>query len=125
MPVAWLDEGILDELREIKDSPEFLHRMLEAAIADLTGLQGQLDAALARQDLAAVHRQAHAVKGVALSVGAVRLGHLASRLMTLPHASLVSDHAKLRTEFEHTHARSVEALRALDARVELPRAAKR
>ena len=49
-----------------------------------------------------VHRLAHAIKGVALNIGGVRLAALADRLMTMPSETLAADTARWQQELGTT-----------------------
>ena len=85
VPVEYLDPSAIEGLREIKDSPDFLHAVITDGIADIHVLHQALADAIDGADLPGLHKQAHAMKGVALSLGVVRLAHLADRLMTMTH----------------------------------------
>ncbi|MFT3762487.1 MAG: ATP-binding protein [Pseudoxanthomonas sp.] len=123
VPVEYIDERAIDSLREIKDSPDFLRRMVSDGMADIEALHVQLAAAIVRLDPTAVHRQAHAMKGVALSVGAVRLGALADRLMTVTHDALRGDPARWKSDLDETARHSLDALERLRRGFDRARAA--
>ncbi len=88
IPVEYLDPAAIETLREVRDTPEFLCRMLSEGAADIERIDQALAEALVARDLTAVHRQAHALRGVSLSVGAVRLAALADRLMKIGQREL-------------------------------------
>ena len=69
VPVEYVDPSVVQTLREIKDQPAFVHAMLGDGMDDIRSLLPQLSAAIAAEDLSGMHLQAHAMKGVALSVG--------------------------------------------------------
>src|SRR5690606_17236764 len=100
VPVEYLDPAAIETLREIRDSPEFLCRMIGDGVADIERIDQALGAALVACDIVAVHRQAHALRGVSLSLGAVRLATLADRLMTIGQRELEANardrHGELR-----------------------------
>lgn len=88
IPVEYLDPSAIDTLREVRDTPEFLCAMIAEGSADIERIDGSLARALLARDLLAVHRQAHALRGVSLSLGAVRLAALADRLMKIGQREL-------------------------------------
>lgn len=88
IPVEYLDPGAIETLREVRDTPEFLGRMIAEGTADIERIDQALSLALMSRDLTAVHRQAHALRGVSLSLGAVRVGALADRLMKIGQREL-------------------------------------
>ena len=88
IPVEYLDPSAIATLREVRDTPEFLHRMIAEGTADIERIDQALSLALMTRELTAVHRQAHALRGVSLSVGAVRVAALADRLMKIGQREL-------------------------------------
>ena len=66
-----------------------------------------------RGDLVAVHREAHALRGVCLSVGAVRLAAIADRLMVIGERELGAGAEDLHAELRKTLDLSLSALDAL------------
>ena len=88
IPVEYLDPGAIETLREVRDTPEFLGRMIAEGTADIERIDQALSVALLACDLTAVHRQAHALRGVSLSLGAVRVAALADRLMKISQREL-------------------------------------
>lgn len=110
VPVEYLDPSVIEGLREIKDSPDFLHAVITDGIADIHGLHQALADAIDGADLPALHKQAHALKGVALSLGVVRLAHLADRLMTMTHDVLTASAPRWHEDLDACVARSCQAL---------------
>ena len=88
IPVEYLDPSAIETLREVRDTPEFLGRMIAEGTADIERIDQSLALALIARDLTAVHRQAHALRGVSLSLGAVRVAALADRLMKIGQREL-------------------------------------
>ncbi|MEG3049540.1 MAG: ATP-binding protein [Thermomonas sp.] len=88
IPVEYLDPSAIATLREVRDTPEFLRRMIAEGTADIERIDQALSLALMTRELTAVHRQAHALRGVSLSVGAVRVAALADRLMKIGQREL-------------------------------------
>jgi len=110
VPVEYLDTTAIEELREIKDSPEFLHAVVSDGIADIHVLHQAMAEAIDHADLPGLHKQAHAMKGVALSLGAVRLAHLSDRLMTMTHGTLTGNASRWHEDLDACVARSCQSL---------------
>lgn len=113
VPIEYLDPAALDTLREVRDTPEFLCRMISDGIADIERLDSLLSEALADRNLAAVHRHAHAMRGVALSLGAIRLGALADRLMAIAQRDLDATASERNADLRRTADLSLSALDGL------------
>lgn len=102
VPVEYFSPEAIDMLREIKDSDAFVCQVLGDGLADLEKLERQILPAIAAQDIGQVHRLAHAIKGVALNIGGVRLAALADRLMTMPADTLAADPLRWQQELGAT-----------------------
>ena len=113
VPVEYLDPAAIETLREVRDTPEFLCRMIADGVADIERIDQALAEALMACDLTAVHRQAHALRGVSLSLGAVRLAALADRLMTVGQRELEATSRERHGELRKTTDLSLAALDAL------------
>lgn len=113
VPVEYVDTGILDTLREIKDDPKFIHSIIGDGISDIGTLLQELSSAIAAKDLRSVHHQAHALRGVGLNIGAARLGAQCERLMSLTGSQLNTSHEKLRTDLAATGEATLDALEQL------------
>src|SRR5690606_39873598 len=88
VPVEDHDAAAIDTLREVRDTPEFLCRMIDDGVQDIERIDAMLAEALVACDQVAVRREAHALRGVCLSLGAVRLAALADRLMSITQREL-------------------------------------
>lgn len=110
VPVEYLDPTAIEELREIKDSPEFLHAVVADGIGDIHALHQAMAEAIDGGDLPGMHKHAHALKGVALSLGAVRLAHLADRLMTMTHDTLTGSAERWHEDLDVCVAKSCQSL---------------
>lgn len=110
VPVEFVDMAVIEGLREIKDTPEFLHKIISDATSDISELSRQMAQSIAAVDLLQVHRQAHAMKGVSLNVGAVRLAALSERLMTMSHDMLGGDPTRWQGELANAVAQTCLAL---------------
>ncbi len=119
VPVEYLDPSAIETLRDIRDTPEFLTRMIGDGMQDIERIDDGLCAALLRADLVAVHREAHALRGVSLSMGAVRLATLADRLMAIGQRELDAEgrdrHAELRKTIDLSLAALDSTLQSLQS----------
>ncbi len=113
VPVEYLDPSAIETLREVRDTPEFLCQMIADGVADIERIDQALAEALMACDLGAVHRHAHAMRGVSLSLGAVRLAALADRLMTVGQRELEATSRERHGELRKTTDLSLAALDAL------------
>jgi two-component system, sensor histidine kinase RpfC len=113
IPVEYLDPGAIETLREVRDTPEFLGRMIAEGTADIERIDQALSVALLARDLTAVHRQAHALRGVSLSLGAVRLAALADRLMKIGQRELEDTADDRAAELRKSADLSLAALESL------------
>lgn len=111
VPVAYIDLPALDALRDVSDAPEFLAKMLSDGIADMSRLGQELAASLDNEDIDAMRFQAHALKGVCLNLGALRLASLASALMTVSAAELSRSKSQWHGDIESATMLSIDSLR--------------
>ncbi len=123
IPVEYLDPAAIDTLREVRDTPEFVCRMIAEGAADIERIDATLSEALLARDLGAVHRQAHAMRGVSLSVGAVRLAALAERLMKIGQRELDGTAEERHADLRKSADLSLAALEALGQALSSPGAA--
>jgi len=123
VPIEFLDPEAIENLRDIKDTPEFLYKMLGDGIDDLLKMEVQLSSSLVQSNVSLVHREAHAIRGVALSFGAVRLAALAHRLMTINAGALEMEKSELVADLKETSKLSVAALQQLRHGYQLKEAA--
>lgn len=88
--VEYLSSSVLETLAEINPSPAFATAIMTDARNDIEAIGSDLAQALSQQDISAVRRGGHAMKGVALNIGAPRLAAFGERLMTMPFDSFKS-----------------------------------
>jgi two-component system sensor histidine kinase RpfC len=113
VPVEFIDPQAIELLREIRDTPEFMFSMLSEGLEDLESTQARLAESLRQHRLPEVHHDAHTMRGLSLSFGAVRLAAIADRLMTISDQALSAERAQILSEVGQTFAQSVGALREL------------
>lgn len=115
VPVQHIDLSILDTLREIKDTPAFIHKMITDGMHDIEQLLEQLTTAIVAADAATVHQRAHAMKGVAVNIGALRLGAQCEHLMEVTTSQLQATKDRLRTDITSNTRAALTALDELRA----------
>jgi len=110
--VQYIDQGAMADLRELGDDTRFFEQLLGTAATDLEMLCALLTEAVLQNDLDQTRAKAHALKGISVSVGAVRLSSIATRLMHIAQADLQREAAALATEIGKTAAHSIASLRS-------------
>ena len=113
VPVEYISMDAIENLLEINSSRQFLEAMLGDAISDIDKLVEQLARSAAAEDIEAIRHEAHSLKGVSLSVGAVRLASTAGRLMGLSAQELRSTRHQWLREAQELAAESIKSLNAI------------
>jgi len=111
--VDWLDDTVIANLKELDSNDNFVARVVNTALMDIRSLSNDLTAALKEQDLPSMLDKAHAIKGIAVSVGAVRLAALAARMSRMEQPGLERDRMALITEIDEVTVQSMQALRGV------------
>jgi two-component system, sensor histidine kinase RpfC len=110
-----LDEAVLDELRSLDDQPGFIRDLVRQASMDIERNTAELRDALHRGDRSAIHDTAHAIKGIAASVGATRLAALMSRVMQEADQPMEQNFARRVNACQLAVSEALESLRAVVA----------
>lgn len=113
VPVEYISMDAIENLLEINSSRQFLEAMLGDAISDIDKLVEQLTRSAAAEDIEAIRHEAHSLKGVSLSVGAVRLASTAGRLMGLSAQELRATRHQWLREAQELAVESVKSLNAI------------
>lgn len=108
----YIDQAAMADLRDLGSNPAFFEQLLATAAADLETLCAVLYHAVLSRDLETTRTKAHALKGISVSVGAVQLSSMATRLMHIVQADLQREGALLAAEIERTAAHSIRSLRS-------------
>lgn len=97
-----VDASSLLELRRLQPAgrPDVVGRILERFFTESEQRLQSLHAALARRDAPAIERAAHALKGIAGTVGAHEMGDLAVRLEQRGRQGSLQDVAQLVDELD-------------------------
>jgi two-component system sensor histidine kinase RpfC len=111
--VQYIDQATMTDLRALGDDPLFFEQLLGTAAADIEALCAILDEAILRQDLGTTRAKAHALKGISVSVGALQLSSIATRLTHIVQADLQRESAVLVAEIGRAATHSISSLRSL------------
>lgn len=110
VPVIYVDMAVIDRLAGISRRPSFLAEMIDRALMDIDrNVQNLTDEILAGK-VERVRDAAHALKGVAQEIGAVRLVNLATSMMRSNDAELGAAGPRMLEELRETTARTVSVL---------------
>jgi two-component system sensor histidine kinase RpfC len=112
-PVQYIDQATMADLRALGDDPLFFEKLLGTAAADIEALCVILSEAILRQDMGTTRTKAHALKGISVSVGAVQLSSIATRLTHIEQADLQREGAALAADIARTATHSISSLRSL------------
>jgi HPt (histidine-containing phosphotransfer) domain-containing protein len=107
----YIDQAVMADLRELGSDPIFFEQLLGTAVSDLEALCAILSEAILKMDLGTTRIKAHALKGISVSVGAVQLSSIATRLMHIVPADLHRESAALAAEIGSAATLSINSLR--------------
>lgn len=113
VPVEYLDPAAIEQLREIKNTPEFMFTMISEGLDDIENTHARLAQSMRQGRLPDVHHDAHTLRGLSLSFGAVRLAAIADRLMRISEAELAGECSQLLSDLGAKFSQSTHALREL------------
>lgn len=88
---TFLDFSTLDQLDRISQNQEFVDGLIDGFSTDAASVIDQIDRLLALQRPAEARRMVHALKGTALSIGAVRLCTICARIEKIPVSQLLGE----------------------------------
>lgn len=108
--VIYIDPVVIERLQSIGRSKTFLIEMLERAKIDINRSTDGIATALQRNDLAAARDAAHALKGVCMEIGAIRLANVTLAIMRSDDDHLEQAAPKIVTELRDTAANTTAAL---------------
>jgi two-component system sensor histidine kinase RpfC len=111
VPTVYLDSSVVDNLRKIGSRPAFVGELLGRAGVDIASNCTRITEALAARDIMAVREAAHALKGVCLEIGAMRLMNLALGIMRADDHWLLTSSRRLIGEISDTGEKTRAALR--------------
>jgi CheY-like chemotaxis protein/HPt (histidine-containing phosphotransfer) domain-containing protein/signal transduction histidine kinase len=114
-----LDHDVLAELEEISPDPAFLDRLLNGFVHDNRAMLDRLHRAVQADRKEEVRQLLHAIKGSAVSVGAVALKDLCCHLEKLAAQSLPDDSEPMMASLETGFRRFCDALECWRAQRQL------
>ncbi len=115
VPVVFVDMAVIDRLKQIGTRQLFLKELLERAVADIEASTLRILDALGESDLKSARDAGHALKGVCMETGAMRLMNMALGLMRTEDAYLLDNRVRIAADLRDTSARTREALRGIVA----------
>lgn len=80
--IEYLAPDVLDNLSEINPSRNFATKLLTDAKNDVTQIADEMAIAISEGNVIAIRRQGHALKGVSLNIGALRLAAFGEKMMS-------------------------------------------
>jgi two-component system, sensor histidine kinase RpfC len=80
--IEYLAPDLLDNLSEINPSRNFAKKMLTDAKKDMTKIADEMTTAISESNVTAIRRHGHALKGVSLNIGALRLAAFGEKMMS-------------------------------------------
>ena len=107
--------ALVDMLAMVGDDAEFVGEIVDTYLADAPVLLDGMDAALAAEDLGALGRHAHTLKGNSRNVGATALAEMARRLEEQARAGDATDAGPRIADARAEFGRVADAL--ADARI--------
>jgi two-component system sensor histidine kinase RpfC len=121
VPVVFVDMAVIDRLRAIGTSQNFVKELLERAVSDIRDSTQRTLQALRDSDLRAARDAGHALKGVCMETGSMRLMNMALGLMRTSDEYLLENRDRIAEELREASVRTCEALQEIIA--EAPRQA--
>ena len=110
--IPLVDRKRIDELSLMDDDGSFLRELVDLFAQDSESSLKEIQSSLAAGDQANVKKLAHRLKGSALSIGASRLGALASEIELAPEEDLMSDAVE---QLAPLHTETINELNQLHA----------
>jgi two-component system, sensor histidine kinase and response regulator len=110
-----IDESVLDGYRALQDEgqPDVVTEFIDVFLEDLPSRVARIAAAVAAQNPQEIRSAAHALKGSAASIGAVRLSSLAGDLEAIGRAMQIEGAVELVPGIEAEAVTATEVLRTL------------
>ncbi len=115
VPVVFVDLAVIDRLRQIGTRQVFIKELLDRASEDIEANTERILEALAGGDVRAARDAGHALKGVCMETGAMRLMNMALGVMRTEDAYLLENRGRIAAELRETSMRTREALRGIVA----------
>ena len=115
IPTIYIDMKVIDKLKQIGTRRDFVKELLERASTDINRNTTRILDALASGDHSGVHDAAHALKGVCMEAGAMRLMSLAIGIMRTDGAILDEQRQRLAQDLSESSVKTREALREVIA----------
>lgn len=115
IPTVYIDMKVIDKLKQIGTRRDFIKELLGRASTDIERNTSRILDALESEDHNGVYDAAHALKGVCMETGAMRLMSLAIGIMRTESAILVEQKQRLAQDLQESSTKTREALREVIA----------
>ena len=115
VPVVFVDLAVIDRLRQIGTRQVFLKELLDRASEDIEANTQRILEALAAGEMQAARDAGHALKGVCMETGALRLMNMALGVMRTEDAYLLENRGRIAADLRDTSSRTREALQDIVA----------
>ncbi|MDE2478263.1 MAG: response regulator, partial [Betaproteobacteria bacterium] len=115
VPVVFVDLAVIDRLRQIGTRQVFIKELLDRASEDIEANTERILDALAAGDMQAARDAGHALKGVCMETGAMRLMNMALGVMRTEDAYLLENRGRIAADLRDTSTRTREALHGIVA----------
>ncbi len=111
VPTVYIDMNVIDKLKQIGTRRDFIKELLERASTDIERNATRILDALDTGNHNGVYDAAHALKGVCMETGAMRLMSLAIGIMRTDSAILTEQKQRLAQNLQESTSKTREALR--------------
>ena len=111
IPVVYVDMDVIERLKNIGTRNGFIVELLESANKDITKNTMKIVDALSAKDFKASRDASHALKGICLETGAIRLMNIAQAVMRAEDAYLLEQKGKLIADLRDASRNTIETLR--------------
>ena len=111
VPVVYVDMEVIEKLKNIGTRSGFIVELLESANKDISKNTIKIVEALSAKEFKASRDASHALKGICLETGAIRLMNIAQAVMRAEDIYLLEQKSKLIADLRDASRNTIEALR--------------
>jgi two-component system, sensor histidine kinase RpfC len=111
--IEYLAPDVLDNLSEINPSRDFAKRLLTDAKNDVSQIAAEMAVAISDGNVIAIRRHGHALKGVSLNIGALRLAAFGEKMMSSSFEAMQGMRMNLEDSLKEEVAGTISAINEL------------
>ncbi len=115
VPIVFIDMAVINRLKQIGTRRAFFKELLERADADIAQCTAHILETLSEENLRGVRDAAHALKGVSMETGAMRLMNMALGLMRADDSYLIEQKLQISSDLLEASKKTREALQNIIA----------